>query len=47
MYRNDPLDQANLFNRYFFDQFTNESKYDIDMGPSDLSFHKLDVQILL
>ena len=52
-FRNDPADQANLFNKFFFEQFSNESKYDIDikMGPNDqfrdLRFHELDVQILL
>ena len=52
-FRNDPTDQANLFNKFFYEQFSKESKYDIDieMGSidqfSDLYFHELDVQILL
>ena len=52
-YRNDALDQANLFNKFFYEQFNNESKYDIDieMGHNDkfgdLHFHELDVQIML
>ena len=29
--RNDPKGQAELFNEFFFDQFSEESKYDIDI----------------
>lgn len=53
VYRNNPADQANLFNKFFYEQFSKESKYDIDidMGYNDqfkdLHFHELDVQIFL
>ena len=51
--RNNANDQADLFNEYFYDQFSAESNYniDIDIGSTDnfrdLRFHELDVQILL
>ena len=28
-HKSKPLEQAELFNRYFYDQFSDESKYDI------------------
>ena len=52
-FKNNVSDQANMFNKFFFDQFSDESKYDIDidMGNADnfldLRFHELDVQIIL
>ena len=52
-YRTKPLDQANLFNEFFYDQFSDESSYkiDIDMNGDDqfkdLKFHELDVLLLL
>ena len=30
-FRSKPIDQANLFNELYFDQFSLESKYDIEM----------------
>ena len=35
--RSKPIDQANLFNEFFFDQFSLETKYDIeiDMESND------------
>ena len=52
-FRTKPLDQANLFNEYFSDQFSSESQYNIqiDMGNNnsflDLKFHQLDILLLL
>ena len=52
-YRTKPVDQANLFNEYFYEQFCDESSYDIDINMStenyfmDLTFHSLDVLLLL
>ena len=52
-FRSKPIDQANLFNEFFFDQFSLESKYDleIDMESNDrffdVKFHELDVFLLL
>ena len=52
-FRNKPEDQANLFNKFFFEQFSGESRYDIDidMNSNDqfmnLKFHELDVLLLL
>ena len=33
-FRNDPTDQANLFNEYFSDQFSEQSDYIIDIDYS-------------
>ena len=52
-YRTKPVDQANLLNEYFYEQFCDESSYDIDIDMStenqfmDLKFHSLDVLLLL
>ena len=52
-FRTNPLDQANLFNEYFSDQFSDKSQYstqiDMDNNNSfiDLKFHELDVLLLL
>ena len=53
-YRTKPLDQANLFNGFFSDQFTGKSDYDIDIEMNlandyfkDLKFHQLDILLLL
>ena len=52
-FRNKPVDQANLFNEYFFAQFSVESSYDIDINfnPNEnlntLNFHALDVFLIL
>ena len=53
-HRTKPLDQANLFNKFFSDQFSEKSKYDIniDMDLDNnrvkvIKFHVLDVLILL
>ena len=52
-FRNKPIDQANLFNEFFFDQFSLESKYDIKIDTEsndrffDVKFHELDVLLLL
>ena len=52
-FRTKPCDQANLFNDFFFEQFSEESLYDIDidMNSNDrfmnLKFHELDVLLLL
>ena len=51
--RSKPIDQANLFNEFFFDQFSLESKYDIEIGMEsndrffDVNFHELDILLLL
>ena len=38
-YRESPLDKANMFNQYFSEQFSDESKYDIDIDwRSDTEF---------
>ena len=34
-YRNNPLDKANMFNNYFFEQFSDSSAYDIDIDWSN------------
>ena len=53
-HRTKPLDQANLFNKFFSDQFSEKSKYDININMDldnnhvkDIRFHALDVLILL
>ena len=50
-FRSKPIVQANLFNEFFFDQFSLESKYEIDMESNDrffdVQFHELDVLLLL
>ena len=52
-FRNKPVDQANLFNEYFFAQFSVESSYDIDINfnPNEnlntLNFHALDIFLIL
>ena len=52
-FRTKPLDQANLFNEYFYDQFSDASLYEIDIDINaedkflDLEFHELDVLLLL
>ena len=52
-FRSKPIDQANLFNEFFFDQFSLESKYDIEIDIEsndrfvDVKFHELDVLLLL
>ena len=52
-FRSKPIDQANLFNEFFFDQFSLESKYDIEIDMEsndrffDVKFHELDVLLLL
>ena len=52
-YRTKPVDQAKLFNEFFYEQFSDESSYDIDINMNgddqfkDLRFHELDVLLLL
>ena len=53
-YRNKAVDQANLFNEYFYSQFSDASTYDIDIDFKqnencfmDLRFHALDVYFIL
>ena len=52
-FRSKPIDQANLFNEFFSDQFSLESKYDIEIDMEsndrffDVKFHELDVLLLL
>ena len=53
-YRNKPIDQANLFNEYFYSQFSDASTHDvnIDIGRNeicfmDLRFHAVDVFLIL
>ena len=52
-FRNKPIDQANLFNDIFFEQFSEESNYDIfvKMDKEDLfmnlKFHEFDVYQIL
>ena len=51
--RNNPRDQANLFNEYFANQFSEPSNYDIDINMDNLNrlnglrFHPLDVYLIL
>ncbi len=37
-YRNTAIDKANLFNTYFYEQFSEMSAYDIDIDWSDAAF---------
>ena len=52
-FRNKTIDQANLFNEYFSNQFSQESHYDIDIDMRNdnnfinLKFQELDVLLLL
>ena len=52
-FRNKTIDQANLFNEYFSNQFSQESHYDIDIDMRNdnnfiyLKFYELDVLLLL
>ena len=53
-HRTKPLDQAILFNKFFSDQFSVKSKYDINVNMNlenghlnDIKFHVLDVMLLL
>ena len=53
-FRYKPLDQANMFNTYFFSQFSDRSSYDIEVDLrndhhkfNDLEFHALDVLLIL
>ena len=51
-YRESPLDRANMFNQYFSEQFSDESKYDIDIewkidAESDLNFYPETIKHLL
>ena len=54
-FRNKPVEQASLFNEYFYQQFSEASSYDIDVdmgaGPNntfmDIRFHVLDVFFIL
>ena len=52
-FRSKPIDQANLFNDFFFDQFSLESKYDIKIDIEsnerffDVKFHELDVRLFI
>ena len=53
-YRNKSIDQANLFNEYFYSQFSDASSCDvnIDIGRNencfmDLQFHAVDVFLIL
>ena len=42
VYRNLPLDKANLFNGYFFDQFSDASNYDINIDWSNDDLFNID-----
>ena len=53
-FRYKPLDQANMFNTYFFSQFSDRSSYDIEVDLrndhhkfNDLEFYALDVLLIL
>ena len=52
-FRRKSIDQANLFNEFFFDKFLLESKYDIEIDMEsndrffDVKFRELDVLLLL
>ena len=52
-FRNNHADQANILNKLFLEQFSNESKYYLNIAMSsidrfeDLCFYELYVQILL
>ena len=52
-FRNNFQDQTNLFNDYFYEQFSAKSNYEIDIKTdfndkfSSLKFHELDVLLLL
>ena len=53
-FRNKAVDKANLFNEYFYFQFSEASSYAIDTeminnakGFMDLRFHVLDVLLIL
>ena len=51
-FRNDPKDQANLFNEYFYNQFSEASDYNIEVECInnhflDLKFHSADVFTIL
>ena len=44
-FRNNPADQAEIFNEYFEDQFFNESIYDINIEYSNDSVNDIDFSI--
>ena len=45
-YRNKPLDKAELFNNYFYEQFSDASQYDIDIGwANDVTLIDIDFTI--
>ena len=45
-YRNKPLDKAELFNNYFYEQFSDASQYDIDIGwANDATLNNIDFAI--
>ena len=51
-YRSEPLEQVELFNNYFFDQFSSASNYDLAIdfnGPDrfDIDFNPTRIEILL
>ena len=51
-FRTSPADQSELFNSYFYEQFSDQSLYDIDINYSndqfyDLKFHSFDVFLIL
>ena len=46
IFRNSPLDKANLFNSYFFDQFSGASNYDISIDWTDDSLFDIDFDAL-
>ena len=52
-FRTNLQDQANLFNEFFFAQFSDKSSYDVEININpndrliDLHFHELDVLLLL
>ena len=41
-FRNDPVDKAELFNCYFYDQFSGPSHYNIDIDWSNDSIFNID-----
>ena len=52
--RTKPIDQANMFSQFFYDQFSEQRKYDIDIDMNiandqfnDIEVHALDVLLLL
>ena len=46
-YRSKSVDMANLFNKFFSDQFSSPSKYDIDISYSDADMILISVIVMI